>query len=79
MLRQFYRLGSGGQAVQMERITVVKEAHMSLIHGIKVVVELCHIFFLARYDARGAITAFWQGLPKFVFLEKSTGILNFGL
>ena len=78
-LRQFYRFGAGREAIQMERFTVVKEAYVGLVHGIKVIVELCHIFFLARYDAREANTAFWQGLPKFVFLEKSTGILNFGL
>jgi hypothetical protein len=48
MLRQFHRFVTVRQTVQMESIPVIMEADVGLVHGIKVIVELCHNSFFVQ-------------------------------
>lgn len=56
------------------------EADLRLIERIKIIVEMCHNSnFFARYGRKEGNAAFWQGLPKFGFLDFCLRISTFGL
>ena len=46
--RQLFGFATVRQAVQVERVSVIMEAHVGLVHRVKVIVELCHNSFFVQ-------------------------------